>query len=110
MDGFSKTRQNIARISRITGFEDAPFGEAFPLQATLPDLKLGESECVIVSIRKTAADFVPEIGQHVDNSVLRSQRSLVRDDIVTPLFGSCTTFIAWYFPENLDGIRLLEIH
>ena len=71
-------------------------------------MKPGESECVVVSICKTAADFIFEIGKHVDASVLRSQHSLVRDDIYTPLFGSCTIFIARYLPAKLDGIGMLE--
>ena len=71
--GFSKSCQRLSIIiGWITGLEDAPFGDVFPLKETLLELKLGGSECVIVSIRKMAADFVFEIEKHVDENILRS--------------------------------------
>ena len=108
MDGSIKTRQCTVSIVRITGLDNTPFGEGFPLKATLPELKLGGSECVVVSIRKMAADFVLEIGQHVEESVLQSQHSFLQDDIGTSLFGLCTTSIAWYLSSKFDDIRLIE--
>ena len=99
MYGFSKIRQRLVIVCRITGLDDAPFGEVFPLQATLPELEPGGSKYV-VRFEKRMQIFL-EIGQHVEESVLRSQHSLFRDDIGT-------TSIAWYLPANLDGIGLLE--
>ena len=72
LDGFCKSRQRFVSIGWITDFYNAPFSEWFHFQATLPELKLGVSKCVVVLIRKTTADFVLEIEQHVDDSVLRS--------------------------------------
>ena len=57
LDGFSKISQRLASIRRISVLGDEQFGEGFPLQAMLPYPELGGSECVVVSIRKTAADF-----------------------------------------------------
>ena len=61
-DGFSKSHQLLVSIGWITCLDYAPFGKGFILQATLPELKLGGSEYVIVLIHKTAADFVLKIG------------------------------------------------
>ena len=41
LDGFSKSCQRLVGIGWITGLDNAPFGEGFPLQETLPELKLG---------------------------------------------------------------------
>ena len=108
LDGFSKSRQRLSIIGWTTDLDNAQFGEGFPLKATLLDLKLGGSKCLVVLIRKTAAKFVLKIGHNVDKSVLRYQHSLVRYDILTTFFSSRTTSIAWYFLANLDGIRLIE--
>ena len=84
--GFSKSLRCLVSIIRISGLEYVPVGEGFTLQEMSQEMKLGGSKCVVVSIHKTAADFVFKIGQHVDKSVLRSQHYLVQDDIGTPFF------------------------
>ena len=106
LDVFSKICHRLVCIGRIIGLGDATFGKGFPLQATLPELKLGGSEYVSVLICKIAAFFL-EIGQHVDKIVLRYQHFLVWDHIIMPFFGSCTTSIACCFPANMDGIGLV---